>query len=232
MPAGGFRVYNKPRKPATQHQKPGPVLPGPGFFSNVFCPLIPALYIPAINRLLRQNSWALLRLQPFAGKIVRVDAFPLPMLLGIAETGETVAAAADAAPAVTIRLSPGVMLRMAARDAAAWNDVAVEGDAQLAAALNHVARNIRWDIEEDLSHVFGDIAAHRMVETGRKLDSWGRQGADNLARSLAEYWTEERPLIASRADVEQFTRDVDSLRDDVARLEKRLEQMTSRAAKL
>ena len=193
---------------------------------GVFLPVIPSLYLPPINRLLRQNSWAMERLRPFAAKIVRVDCFPVTMLLGITETGEA-ATAPDITPDVTIRLSPVVMLRLAARDASAWNDIAVEGDAQLAAALNHVARNIRWDVEEDLSRVFGDIAAHRMVETGRKLDQWGRQGTDNLARSFAEYWTEEQPLIAGRADVEQFNREVDALRDDVARLEKRIEQLTA-----
>lgn len=186
-------------------------------------PSLPPLYLAPINRLLRQNSWALERLRPFATKVVRVDCFPLMMRIGIGEAGDATAAAPDTAPDVTIQLTPGVMLRLAARDASAWNDIAVEGDPQLAAALNTIARNIRWDIEEDLSRVFGDIAAHRMVETGRKLDTWSRQGADNLARSFAEYWTEEQPLIASRADVEQFIREVDVLRDDLARLEKRLE---------
>jgi ubiquinone biosynthesis accessory factor UbiJ len=189
--------------------------------------LIPALYLPPLNRLLRQNSWAMERLRPFAAKVVRVDCFPLTLLLAITDAGDAIAAAPEMTPDVTIRLTPGVMLRLAARDASAWSDIAVEGDPSLAAALNHIARNIRWDVEEDLSRVFGDIAAHRMVETGRKLDNWGRQGADNLARSFTEYWTEEQPLIAGRSDVEQFNRDVDALRDDLARLEKRIEQVTA-----
>ncbi len=196
-------------------------------------PSLPPLYLAPINRLLRQNSWALERLRPFAGKIVRAECFPLTLLLGITEAGEagaTTAASTEIAPDVTLRLTPGVMLRLAARDASAWHDIAVEGDPPLAAALHHIARNIRWDVEEDLSRVFGDIAAHRMVETGRKLDTWGRQGADNLARSFAEYWTEEQPLIAARADIEQFNLEVDALRDDVARLEKRIEQLTSASA--
>lgn len=193
--------------------------------------MIPSLYIPAINRLLRQNAWALQKLQPFAGKCLRVDCFPVTLLFGIGETGEAVVVTSDIAPDVTVRLTPGVMLRLAARDASARNDIAVEGDPQLAVALNHVTRNLRWDVEQDLSRVFGDIAAHRMVETGRKLDHWGRQGADNLARSFAEYWTEERPLIAARADIEQFIREVDTLRDDLARLEKRIERLGSRGAR-
>lgn len=184
---------------------------------------LPPLYLTPVNRLLRQNSWAMERLRPYAGKIVRAECFPLTMLLGISEAGAAIAASAENAPEVTIRLTAGVLLRLAARDTSAWNDIAVEGDPQLAAVLNHIARNLRWDVEEDLSRVFGDIAAHRMVEAGRKLDSWGRQGADNLARSFAEYWTEEQPLITNRADVEQFNRDVDALRDDVARVEKRIE---------
>ncbi len=188
-------------------------------------PLAP-LYLAPINRLLRQSSWALERLRPFAGKVVRAECFPVTMLLGITEAGE-MAAVPAAVPDVTLRLTPGVMLRLAARDASAWNNIAVEGDPQLAAALNHVARNLRWDVEEDLSRVFGDIAAHRMVQTGRKLDTWGRQGADNLARSFAEYWTEEQPLIAARADIEQFNLEVDALRDDVARLEKRIEHLST-----
>ncbi len=189
---------------------------------NSSLPPLPPLYLAPINRWLRQNSWALERLRPHTGKVVRAECFPVTMLLSITEAG-VAAAAPDAAPDVTLRLTPGVVLRLAARDASAWNNIAVEGDPQLAAALNHVARNLRWDVEEDLSRVFGDIAAHRMVETGRKLDTWGRQGADNLARSFAEYWTEEQPLIAARADIEQFNFEVDALRDDVARLEKRLE---------
>jgi len=190
-------------------------------------PLLPPLYIAPINRLLRQNSWALERLKPFAGKIVRADCFPISILLGIAESGAAIAATPELAPDIQIRLSPGLLLRLAARDNTAWNDITVEGDAQFAAALNAIARNLRWDMEEDLSRVFGDIAAHRMAETARKIDQWGRQGADNLARSFSEYWTEERPLIAGRANVEQFNRDVDALRDDLARLEKRIEQFTA-----
>jgi len=149
-------------------------------------------------------------------------------MFGIGESGEAVPAAADRAPDVTTQITPGLMLRFAARDQTVWNDITVEGDAQFAAALNGIARNLRWDVEEDLSRVFGDIAAHRMVDTGRKIAHWGSQGADNLTRSFTEYWTEERPLIARRLDVEQFNRDVDILRDDVARLEKRIDTLGER----
>jgi ubiquinone biosynthesis protein UbiJ len=67
-----------------------------------------------------------------------------------------------------------------------------------------------------------------MAESGRTFRRWGEQALLNTGRSFAEYWTEERPLIASAHDLDDFNRAVDELRDDVARLEKRFEQQLSR----
>lgn len=183
---------------------------------------IPILAGP-VNHLLRANSWARERLLPHAGRVARIDHAPFSAMMMVTADGGMADAAADAVPDVVIRLSPGLMLRLMARDASVWHDVPVEGNPEFAAAISHIARHARWDIEEDLSRVVGDIAAHRMAQTGRRIGSWGLQSADNLARAFAEYWTEERPLIASRGDIEQFIREVDALRDDVARLEKRIE---------
>lgn len=184
--------------------------------------MLEPLVVPSINHVLRGNTWALERLAALAGKTVRLECMPFSLALSILEGGELAPAATDAVPEATIRVTPGVMLRLVAADETAWNEIDVTGDAELATVVNQVWRNLRWDIEEDLARVLGDIAAHRMAETGRTLRRWSEQSADNLARSFAEYWTEEDPLIARRRDIEQFNADVDQLRDDVARLEKRV----------
>ena len=181
-----------------------------------------------INHLLRGASWARDELRRFSGKTARFEVMPLALSLTVLESGEVAPAAADAAPAVTIRLTPGLMLRLAARDETAWREVGVAGDTDFASAINHLARNLRWDVEEDLSRAFGDIAAHRIAESGRTVGRWGKQAFLNTGRSFAEYWTEERPLVASSHDLDDFNRAVDELRDDVARLEKRIELQLSR----
>jgi ubiquinone biosynthesis accessory factor UbiJ len=181
-----------------------------------------------INHLLRAASWARDALKPFAGRTARIGAVPFALALTVVESGEIMPASTGAAPAVTLRLTPGILLRLAARDESAWREIEIAGDTDFAAAIHHVARNLRWDLEEDLSRVFGDIAAHRMAETGRTIRRWSEQAADNTAQSFAEYWTEEQPLIASRRDLDAFGRAVDQLRDDTARLEKRLENQLNR----
>lgn len=177
-----------------------------------------------LNHLLRANAWARVALQPHAGKIACFRCLPFETRLVVLDNGE-VAPASGEMPAVTLTLTPGLMLRVAAHDDTVWRDVVIDGDTALANTIHHLWRHLRWDAEEDLSKVIGDIPAHRIAESGRTLQRWAQASGDNLARSFAEYWTEERPLIATRDDIAGFSAAVDHLRDDVARLEKRIEQL-------
>jgi ubiquinone biosynthesis protein UbiJ len=178
-----------------------------------------------VNHLLRGAPWAREALRPFAGRAARFEVYPFALTFIVLDSGEVALAGPDAKPSVTARLTPGLALRLAARHDKAWGDVQITGDTDFAAVIHHLARELRWDIEEDLSRVFGDIAAHRMAETGRTLQRWGERALDNTGRSFSEYWTEEQPLIAGRLDLEDFIREVDHLRDDAARLEKRIENL-------
>jgi ubiquinone biosynthesis protein UbiJ len=190
--------------------------------------MLDTLTLPAINRLLRTNSWALDKLRAHAGKTALLTCPPLAFRVTVTASGELAPASADAIPDTTISMTPGVLLRAAMRDDTAWSSARVTGDVELAAAIDYVRRNIAWDYEEDLSRVFGDIAAHRIATAARELDRWGRSAALNLAHAAAEYATFEQPLLASARAVDEFNREVDVLRDDAARLDKRLELLQRR----
>ena len=187
----------------------------------------------AINNLLRSASWARERLMPFAGKTAHFVLAPFAVTLTIRDSGEvedSIAGGprdtlAERPPDASFTLTPGVALRILASDKNAWQEVQMSGDTELAREVLFVAQNLRWDAEEDLSRVFGDILAHRMVQAASDLKHWQQQAADSIARSAAAYWTEEQPLIATRHDVERFVREVDALRDDAARLEKRIDNL-------
>ena len=179
----------------------------------------------ALNHLLKSASWARERLQPFAGKVVRFELAPFTVGYLLLATGEVADAPAGALPDATFTLTPGIALRMLGGDADAWQKVEVAGDGALAREILYIAQNLKWDVEEDLSRVFGDVAAHRMVTAANELRRWQRDSARSFTRAMAAYWTEEQPLVASKPDIERFVRAVDTLRDDVARLEKRIEQL-------
>ena len=65
-----------------------------------------------------------------------------------------------------------------------------------------------------------------MVTEGRRFAAWNRETTEKLAQNFAEYWTEEQPLLARPAEVRRFLAEADQLRDDLARLEKRVDILT------
>lgn len=183
--------------------------------------------LAALNHLLEQQPWAAERLRPFAGQAVEFRCPPFPDLrLAISGNGLLDRAQAETASALVVKLNPATLPFLLARDESALKRVEIEGSGDLAGAVDYLFRHLRWDFEEDLSRVFGDIIAHRVASGGKALAAWQRDAASRLAESFAEYWTEEQPLLARPTDVESFCRNVDTLRDGVARLEKRIEHLS------
>jgi ubiquinone biosynthesis protein UbiJ len=182
--------------------------------------------VAGLNHLLAQQPWAAERLRTFAGQSVEFRCPPFPDLrLRILDDGLLDPARGEAASTLVVKLKPGALPFLLARDEAALKEVEIEGSADLASTVQYLFRHLFWDLEEDLSRFFGDILAHRLVSQGKAFAAWQREAATRLAENLVEYWTEEQPLLARPADVEKFCRDVDTLRDDAARLEKRIERL-------
>jgi len=175
-----------------------------------------------INHVLRGESWALRRLQAYAGRTARIEVIPFVFSFTITESGEVAASGPNAEADATFRLSPGLALRILSGDDAAYREVVVGGHAEFAQAIELVVRNARWDAEEDLARVFGDIAAHRIVSAARGLMRMQAQAVHSFTHNLKDYLVEERAFVANRSDVEAFTRDVDVLRDDAERLAQRV----------
>ena len=179
----------------------------------------------AANHVLRTAPLAMERLARHAGRTASFAVGPLRVTLTVQTTGEVTGALEGAAHDLEVRIPPALLPRLAARDEAAWNEVRMEGDAALGGDISFIARNLSWDVEEDLSRVVGDAAAHRAVSTARAVHAWGRDAALRLAQGAAEYWTEESPLIASRVKLATFGHEVARLRDDLERLAERIARL-------
>ncbi|HTS51836.1 MAG TPA: SCP2 sterol-binding domain-containing protein [Burkholderiales bacterium] len=178
-----------------------------------------------LNHILRDAGWARERLRPFAGCSVRFEIPPLFAAFAVGSDGR-LASASTTEPAAVVRMTGLTLIRLAwLRDETAGREVQIEGDSALASALTGVLSDLRWDVEEDLSRVVGDVAAHRLAQAGDAFLDWQAKAAFNLAQALAEYWTEEQPVLVGREALRQFEHAVDVLRDDAERLGKRVERL-------
>jgi len=181
----------------------------------------------ALNHLLDREPWARERLQPFVGDVLEVRAAPLPTLrLAIAENTRIEAATPSLSATLVLTLKPGFAAALMQSEAQQMRTVDIAGNAQLASTLLYLARHLRWDVEEDLSKIVGDMAAHRMVNTARALFDWHRQTAQRFIQDSTDWVVEEKRWIISRQEFSRFASEVTQLRDAVARLEARLARHT------
>lgn len=186
--------------------------------------------ILALNHLLRDAQWARDRLIPLAGKTARLTMPPVGVEFAITSDG-TLAVAASARPDVTIDLPAHAPLQLAGGMEALMRQARISGSAELADTLGFVLRNLRWDYEEDMSRVVGDVAAHRAAGGLRRFVHWQRNAARRAAENVAEYLRDEQGSLKGRGAVSAFGAAVDTLRDDLARLEKRIERIETRSRK-
>jgi ubiquinone biosynthesis protein UbiJ len=185
----------------------------------------PVPLFAAINHLLEQAAWARAKLVPFAGHSAQIKLPFMTVAFAVTEAGMLAAAPPDAAPEVVISLPAAAPLLALQGKDALMRAARLEGSADFAQALSDLMRNLRWDVEEDLSRWLGDIPAHRLISGAQALVAGQRRMALALTENLAEYFSEEQPMIARRAAIADFSVAVDRLRDDVARLEKRLSRL-------
>ncbi len=177
-----------------------------------------------LNHLLLAEPWARERLAPFAGEVVELRAPPLPALRFTILPGGRVEAGGEAASLV-VTLAPDVLLAALRGEEYLLRSVKVAGNAQLASEVMQLVRHLRWDVEEDLSRVVGDAAAHRIASLGRDVAAWQADAARRLAAALADYATEEQRMLVRRAEHAGFAAAVARMRAALDRLDKRIDRL-------
>jgi ubiquinone biosynthesis protein UbiJ len=184
--------------------------------------LTSAAALGVLNRMLAREQWARERLAPFAGRVARFEAPPFALAFRIDEGG-VFADAARAEPAVTVGADLAALPLALGDPQAMMRNVSLKGDADFAQALAFVLQNLRPEPEEELSRFVGDVAAQRIVGLLRSSAAHWRELAERMLDNSAHYFVTENPMIVGRDEVGEFNTDVARLRDDVARLEKRVE---------
>jgi ubiquinone biosynthesis accessory factor UbiJ len=150
----------------------------------------------------------------------------------VASNGQTLTVSRDEMPAdATISGGPLSLLALSGESGQAVlqrGDVTTSGETDTAQAFRELAQLLRPDLEEELSLVIGDVAAHQLGRFARLTAGWGRRAADTTLKNLAEYLGHERADLVSRNEGEQFLRGVDQVREGVDRLQARLDVLERR----
>ena len=191
------------------------------------------LFEQALNRTLHLDPQALERLEALAGKVILLElaaeGAPLRFYVFPSGAGLRLQRTYDRTPDVTISGTAPVFLGQLVRGPAVSDALTIRGDIELGQRFRRILADLDPDWEEGLARVAGDVPAHQIVRLGRGLRTWAAQALQTLGMDGAEYLQEEALVLARRDRVQEFLREVDRLRADADRLEKRLQRLASSA---
>ena len=184
----------------------------------------------AANRALASEAWAREKLAAHAGKRFTLSTGPIDATFSIVDEGELAAAESGAAVALTLRVSPLDVPRLAA-DPSRWGAlVRVDGDAALAATLGELAGTFPWFVERALGSLLGPIAGQTVADVGRTLLSVPDRISRHAASSLGAFAGETDALV-TRTDLLAHAVEVADVGARVDALASRVEALDAAPAK-
>lgn len=164
---------------------------------------------------------------------LRVNDTALAVYLIVADGEVQLSNACDQEPDVIVSGSLISLTKLAspnADTAIQHGDIDITGDVMIAQQFQKLLYYGRPDIEEELSSVIGDAAAHGLGVFFRGVSEWGRDARETMRQNVGEYLQEESRTVPTRDEVEEFRGKVDTLRDDVSRMEARIRLLENRRA--
>lgn len=184
-----------------------------------------SLAADAINRALEDESWAREKLGAHAGRTLRIVVGPIRRTFAIDADGRL--SAGEAAPDLTLTISPLRLPTLLAQPER-WNEwVAAEGDSALAATLAELALTLPWFVERSLARLLGPIAGQQVADAGRRLLALPEYAAQRFGESLGRYVAEETRVVIGAAEARAFAAEVAAIAARVDALAARVEALSA-----
>ena len=185
--------------------------------------------IAVINHLLKSEGAARAQLLPHSGKAISLTLTGIPaaellpaMRLGIEGGGLFGEALPDAPAALQLSVDAARAMQLAAEGRSVMGAAQISGDAELAAAVGWLAANLRWEFEEDLSRLTGNIVAYNLANKLSVVAAAIKQTATKTEAMIMRGLAEEGAVLTTHAHFAGLTHPLREMRDGVARAEQRL----------
>ncbi|GGK15951.1 ubiquinone biosynthesis accessory factor UbiJ [Luteimonas terricola] len=194
----------------------------------------------ALNRALALDDDTRQALSRLDGRRVALHLASPPLAVSIRVDGEALRVGpvdADATtPDLSVRTTLGGllgqlqgMLGAADEHATPSGRLRIEGDAELARALQRLAQRFDPDWQRPFVAAFGEVMGVQVANAAASALKGARRAGEGFAATAAEYVVEESRDVVGRHELDAFHDDVDTLRDDVERIAARVTRLASAA---
>lgn len=193
----------------------------------------------ALNRALSLDDDTRQALSRLDGRHIALHLASPPLAMSIRVEGEALRVGpvdAGAEPDLAVRTTLGGLVGQLQGLLGKGDDHAtpsgrlrIEGDAELARALQRMAQRFDPDWQRPFVVAFGEVAGMQVANGVAAALTGARRAGAGFVAAAAEYVVEESRDVVGRHELDAFHDDVDVLRDDVERLAARIARLASAA---
>ena len=178
-----------------------------------------------IDQALRTDAEAQGRLRAMGQRTIRLELFPLPALGLRIDSGKLIVEPPEEQVDLAIGGHLAAFVRYMFSDRA--DGIRLEGEGEIAQDLRDFLTALDVDWEELLSRAVGDVPARLMMRSLEECRQVARNFSAAAESNTRDYLHEESGLLPRASELDRFVREVDRLRDDLERLELRLDRLRS-----
>lgn len=186
-----------------------------------------------INRGIDENETAQDLCDALEGRSLRITVKPLPSPILISASGGRVDVSADKIKEADAEITGTIieLNRLMFIDNEApirEGRVDISGDAEIADSFRELLLSARPDLEEKLADWFGESMAFQLSSLVRDTRDWATDIAEDLTERAADFLHKDDGPLPTTAEIKAHTAEVDTLVNDVERMEARLDQLAGK----
>lgn len=185
-----------------------------------------------INRYLALDPEMLDKMAAFSGKVIKLEIIGISTALYMLpdSNGMQIRTEHDGEADTILRGTPISLFKMGLVSNAATlllkGDVEISGDTRLGHQFKNVFSQMDIDWSEPLAELVGDTLAYQIQQSGKKITGWGKDIFESATMSFSEYLQEESRDAVTETELNVFNADVDQLRNDVDRLQAKINALS------
>lgn len=100
--------------------------------------------------------------------------------------------------------------------------VEITGNAQVAQQFQKILNELDIDWEEHIAQITGDVIAVQITRTANSVHNWIKNSLESFVLNTRDYVQHEQNMTPSEYELADFKQHISTLRDDVERLEAKL----------
>ena len=180
------------------------------------------------NELIKQDARSADKLSALRGRviIIHIDGPDRVVCLQFAEDGVRLLEAFEGEPHVTISATPITYLSLLMNHADGFPaNMNIQGDVGVAQKFQQLLHELEIDWEELASQWTGDTAARQLGRLARAMRHYLAEVRQSTRLNISEYLLYEKEIVPEKEEIDDFIREIATLRNDSERLFQRFDRL-------